>query len=75
MTTQVQIQGLGEYGRMGFTLYRPDDHIVALLHEGRSIALFSQAGATEESLQRECAKHLVIKHGWNGCLYQQEDED
>ena len=75
MTTQAQVQGLGLYMNWGFSLYRPDDHSVALLHEGRSIALFSQTGATLESLQAECSLHLVKRHGWEGCLYQQEGQD
>ena len=70
MTTEVQTQGLGTFVNLEFTLYHPDDHTVALLHEGRSIAIFSQTGATEESLQAECARHLAIKHGWDGCLWQ-----
>jgi len=69
MTTQAQIQGLGQYVNWGFTLYHPDDHVVALLHEGRSIAIFSQTGVTEKCLQAECTQHLVMKHGWDGCLW------
>ena len=70
MVTQLQVQGLGQFAQWGFTLKHPDDHIVALLHEGRSIALFSQTGATQESLQKECALHLVLKHEWGGALWQ-----
>lgn len=66
MTTETQLQGLGEFARWGFTLEHPDDHMLLLLHEGEQIATFSQTGATEESLQAECSKHLVIKHGWKG---------
>lgn len=68
--TQAQVQGLGEFARLGFTLHHPDDHVVALLHEGRSVALFSQTGATPESLQAECSRHLVKCHGWDGALWQ-----
>lgn len=68
MTTQAQIRGLGEFARWGFTLEHPDDHILLLLHEGERVAMFSQLGATPESLQEECARHLVIKHSWNGRL-------
>ena len=70
MTTQAQAQGLGEFGQRGFTLGYPDDHVVVLMHEGKFVARFYQTGATEESLQAECAKHLVMKHGWDGCLWQ-----
>ncbi|GAI88695.1 unnamed protein product [marine sediment metagenome] len=58
MTTQAQVQGLGEFARQGFTLEHPDDHVLLLMHEGEQIARFSQAGATQKALQRECAKHL-----------------
>jgi len=68
MTTQAQIQGVGEFARWGFTLQHPDDHILLLLHEGELVARFSQTGATEESLQEECAKHLAFCHHWDGCL-------
>ncbi len=70
MTTQAKIQGLGEFVRWGFTLEHPDDHIVELRHQGEFVARFSQTGATEESLQAECSKHLVMKHGWDGCFWQ-----
>lgn len=70
MTTQAQIQGLGQFSRWGFTLEHPDDHILLLVHEGDLIARFSQTGATEESLQAECSLHLVKCHGWNGCLWE-----
>ena len=75
MVTKAQVQGLGQFAEWGFTLYCPDDHIVALLHEGRSIALFSQTGATEESLQKECALHLAMKHGWDGCLWSKKESN
>jgi len=67
MTTEVQVQGLGTFARWGFTLEH--DGALFLLHEGELVARFSQTGATEESLQAECARHLVIKHGWEGCLW------
>lgn len=72
MTTQAQTQGLGEFACRGFTLEHPDDHVLQLLHEGELVARFSQTGATEESLQAECAKHLVMEHGWDSCLWQKE---
>jgi len=50
---------LGEFSRWGFTLEYPDDHVVLLTHEGELVARFSQLGATEASLQKECARHLV----------------
>ncbi len=69
MTTEAQIQGLGQFARWGFTLEHPDDHILLLLHEGETVSRFSQTGASEKSLQRECALHLVKCHGWSGCLW------
>lgn len=69
MTTQSQVQGLGEFAQWGFTLAHPDDHVLFLMLENERIATFSQSGATEESLQEECAQHLVTKHNWNGCLW------
>ncbi|MBA7478891.1 hypothetical protein ES707_14319 [subsurface metagenome] len=58
MNTQAQIQDLGEFAQRGFTLVHPDDHIVELRHDGKFVARFSQLGATRESLQAECARHL-----------------
>jgi len=70
MTIQAQIQGLGEFASRGFSLQNPDDDLLILNHEGEKIATFSQTGATEDSLQHECAKHLVMKHGWDGSLWE-----
>ena len=58
MVTKVQIQGLGEFARQGFTLEHDGAMAVFLLHEGELVGRFSQTGATEESLQAECARHL-----------------
>jgi len=70
MTTKAQVQRLGQFARWGFALQHPDDHILLLLHEGELVARLSQARATEEGLQGECAKHLAIKHRWDECLWQ-----
>lgn len=61
--TTAQVQGLGEFARFGFTLERPDNDTMELHHKGEFVARFSQLGATEESLQAECARHLAEKHG------------
>jgi len=74
LTTRMQIQGLDEFARWGFTLEHPDEHIVDLHHQGELIARFSQAEATEQSLQAACARHLVIKHGWDGCMWSKSNE-
>jgi len=68
MTAQAQLQGLGEFARWGFTLEHLGCEVVLLLHEEELVARFYQTGATEERLQAECSKHLVMKHGWDGCL-------
>ncbi|MBA7668251.1 hypothetical protein ES703_76360 [subsurface metagenome] len=62
MTTKAQVQGLGQFDRWGFTLEHPDDHVLSLMHEGERIAIFSQLGATPESIQEECARHLHTIH-------------
>ncbi|MBA7540326.1 hypothetical protein ES705_32623 [subsurface metagenome] len=72
MTTQIQTQGLGQFARWGFTLEHPDDHLLLLFHKGELVGRFSQTGATQESLQEECARHLVMKHAWDGCLWKKE---
>ena len=74
MTTKVQIEGLGQFSRWGFTLQHPDDHLLLLMHEGELVARFSQTGATEESLQEECARHLALHHRWNGCIWNKTNE-
>jgi hypothetical protein len=63
VTTEIQTQGLGEFAQRGFTLEHPDDHVALLMHDGQRVATFSQTGATEESIQAECSRHLVMKHG------------
>ena len=73
MTTQAQIRGLGEYVRMEFTLEHDGATAIFLLHEGNLVGRFSQTGATEESLQAECAAHLVKCHGWDGCLWSRKE--
>ena len=75
MTTEVQIEGLGEFARRGFTLEHDGDTVVFLLHESELVARFSQTGAREKTLQAECARHLAIKHGWNGCLWQRKEDN
>jgi len=74
MTTQVQIQGLGLFANFGFTLEHDGAIAVFLLHKGELVGRFSQTGATEESLQGECARHLAMRHGWSGCLWSRKEE-
>jgi len=69
MFTEAQIHALGEYSRRGFTLDHDGSIALLLLHEGELVARFSQVGVTPQSLQNECARHLVTKHGWDGCLW------
>ena len=75
MTTKAQIQGLGEFTHRGFTLEHLGCEVVLLLHEGELVGRFCQTGATEESLQAECSKHLVIKHGWDGCVWSRKEDN
>jgi hypothetical protein len=74
MTTQAQVQGLGQFGRQAFTLEHDGATAVFLFHEGQLVSRFSQTGATEEGIQRECALHLAKCHGWEGCLWTREEE-
>ena len=69
MITEAQVQGLGKFAHLGFTLEHPDDHVVILKHEGELVAPFSRTGVTKKSLQKECARHLVKCHGWERCLW------
>lgn len=75
MTTKAQVQGLGLFAQQGFTLEHPDDHVVILKHESETLVIFSQLGATQESIQAECANHLALCHHWNSCLWQGEAND
>jgi len=74
MVTQAQLQGLGQFVRWGFTLEHDGAMAVFLFHEGELVGRFSQTGATEESLQAECANHLALRHHWNGCLWTRNEE-
>ena len=73
--TEAQVRGLGKFALLGFTLEHDGAMSVFLLHKGELVARFSQTGATEESLQGECAKHLVIKHSWKSCLWDKHRKD
>lgn len=64
MTTDAQVEGVGEFARWGFTLDHVIDDEVLLMHEGEQIASFLQTAATERSLQAECARHLAKRHGY-----------
>ena len=66
MTTQAHTHGVGEFNRHGFTVEHPDDHLLFLVYGGKRIAVFSQIGATEESIHKECQKHLTRElKKWN----------
>ena len=51
-----------EFIKRGFSLSCPDDHVVLLLHNGEQVAVFSQTGATRESIEAECERHLSEEH-------------
>jgi len=69
LTTEAERRGLGSFAGLGFTLDYDGDETLRLLHKGEFVARFSQRGATAESLQEECARHLVIDHSWDGALW------
>ncbi|MDV2988819.1 MAG: hypothetical protein ACRKGH_09250 [Dehalogenimonas sp.] len=60
---QEETPELGEYARRGFRLEYLDDHIMALFHDDEELGAFSQMGATADSIQSGCARHLADKHG------------
>ncbi len=70
MVTEAQSGGVGMFADRGFALQQLGCEVVLLLHEGELVARFSQTGATEQSIQAACAKHLAVKHGWDGTLWQ-----
>ncbi len=55
-------QCLGNYLQLGFRLEIPDDHVLFLVHEDERIAVFSQAGARAEDIQKKCAWHMLAEH-------------
>ena len=75
MITEAQVLGLGRFALLGFTLEHLGCEVVLLLHEGELVGRFYQTGATEESLQAECSTHLVIKHGWDGCVWSRKEDN
>jgi len=70
LTTEVQREALGNFADLGFTVEHDGDETIRLIHDGVTVNHFSQLGATAESLQAECARHLVMKHHWDGALWQ-----
>lgn len=63
---------LGTFAGYGFDLYEPDDDILVLSHEGALVARFLQTRTTQESIQAECARHLALRHKWDGCIYERK---
>jgi len=72
VTTEVQRNALGSFAELGFTVDHEGDETIRLVHEGVTVHRFSQLGATAESLQAECARHLVLKHHWDGALWHRQ---
>lgn len=68
----LQIKGLGEFANRGFALEHPDDHLLLLMHESERVAVFSQGGALQESLQNECARHLRLYHSSEASRFDRE---
>ncbi len=73
MATETQPTGLGKFTHWSFILEHDGAMTVFLLHEGELVGRFSQTGATEKSIQRECALHLTKCHGWEGRLWSRKE--
>ena len=73
MVTKVQVQGLGQFASFEFILEHDGAMALFLFHQGELVGRFSQTGATEKSIQRECALHLANCHGWDGCLWTRKE--
>ncbi len=74
MIVRAQILDMGEFARMGFTLECYGCEVVRLLHDGEMVTGLKQNEATEQYIQAECARHLAIYHGWDGCLWRRRKE-
>lgn len=70
---QLQIQCLDEFAHRGFTVEHPHVVIIRLCHQGEPVGRIRQPEATEQRLQAECARHLAMKHGWDGCLWSRKE--
>ncbi len=57
-----KVSTLGDYFKLGFDLGTPDDDFLFLFHEGERIAIFSQTGATADSIRSRCSSHLLLNH-------------
>ncbi len=57
-----KVSTLGDYYKLGFDLDTPDDDFLFLFHEGERIAVFSQTGATTDSIRVRCSSHLLVNH-------------
>ena len=49
---------LGQFRHLGFTLHEIDDHWLTLMKGDEHIAVFSQTGATAESILGACAARV-----------------
>ncbi len=57
-----KVSTLGDYYKLGFDLVTPDDDVLFLFHESERIAIFSQFGATTDSIRGRCSSHLLVNH-------------
>ncbi len=57
-----KVSTLGDYYKLGFDLVTPDDDVLFLFHESERIAIFSQFGATTDSIRGRCSGHLLVNH-------------
>ena len=70
MTTELQRDILGSFAELGFRVEVEGDETIRLTHEGVVLNQFPPVGETRLVLQAECARHLVLWHGWDGALWQ-----
>lgn len=54
---------LGEYSKLGFSLYEPDDHILELSFKGEPVAWFNQNTATIDNIRSICQKFIEACNG------------
>ena len=73
MITELHRDALGSFTERGFAVEMGGEETVRFTYEGVFIKRLSHLGITREVLQAECARHLVMKHGWDGALWQKNN--
>ncbi len=56
---------LGEFKSIGFSLYKPDDHLVELYFKDKKIATYCQPTLTIAELHEDCSNFLksILREG------------